>query len=331
MHYSSKWGKRMVGKKPCVSIGFPVFNGENYIRQAIDSILAQTYEDFELVISDNASTDKTQQICREYAKRDCRISYHRSERNFGATWNFNRVFKLTSGVYFKWAAHDDVLGPAFLQKCVNVLDNDPNVVLCHSKTGRIDEHGTLVGNYDDMKLDRINSMKPQERFADLMSGRNSCWVIFGVMRADSLRKTPLHGDYIGADRNLLAEIGLMGKIYEIPEYLFFRRSHVNAYTDRYYSNARIVRNYKAELGWWTGNQTMPLVNYPHWKMCLEFFKSVNRVPLKWSEKCSCYDKIGKWIIREGWRLMKWDLINRFKLWRIWLNSKHIERTRDKLI
>ena len=321
----------MVGNKLSVSIGLPVFNGEDYLRQSIDSILAQTYENFELIISDNASTDRTQQICREYAKRDSRISFHESERNFGATWNFNRVFMLSSGVYFKWAAHDDVLGPDFLQKCVNVLDNDPSVVLCHSKTGCIDERGTLVGNYDEMRLDRINSVKPQERFADLMSGRNSCWAIFGVMRAGSLRKTPLYGDYIGADRNLLAELGLMGKIYEIPEYLFFRRGHVKAYTNRYYSKACIVRNYKAESGWWTGNKTKTLINFPNWRICLEFFKSVNRVPLKWSEKCSCYDRIGKWIISEGWGLMKWDLINKFKLWRIRLNNNHSERTCDKLL
>jgi glycosyltransferase involved in cell wall biosynthesis len=320
----------MVGNKPHVTIGLPVFNGENYLSHAIESILAQTYEDFELIISDNASTDGTQQICREYAKRDSRISYHESKRNFGATWNFNRVFKLSSSEYFKWAAHDDVLAPEFLQKCLNILDNDPDVVLCHSKTGLIDERGTLVGNYDDMTLDKISSVKPQERFADMMSGRNSCWSIFGVMRAGALIKTPLHGDYIGADRNLLAEIGLMGKMYEIPEYLFFRRGHVKAYTNRYYSKASVVRNYKAESGWWMGNKPKPLTNFPNWRICLEFFKSVNRVPLKWSEKCSCYDRIGKWIMKEGWRLMKWDLINAFKLWRIRLNGKNSERTRDKL-
>ncbi len=309
----------MIGDKPCVSIGLPVYNGEKYIRQSLDSILAQTYQDFELIISDNASTDRTREICREYAKRDDRISYYRSERNFGAPWNYNRTFRLSSCVYFKWAAHDDVLAPEFLEKCVRVLDNDQFIVLCHSKTGIIDENGTLVGNYDRSTLSRINSQKPHERFGDLISQRNSCWSVFGVVRASSLRKTPLHGNYIDADRNLLAEIGLMGRIYEIPEYLFFQRNHPQAYTYRYYSKASVVHDYQSQSEWWTGNKRGPMIILPHWKNCMEFFKSLNRVPLKWSERWLCYEEISRWILRGGWSLMKWDLANAFKLWRMQLN------------
>src|SRR3989337_590294 len=127
----------MVANMPTVSIGLPVFNGEKYLRQALDSILAQTYQDFELIISDNASTDKTQQICREYVKKDSRIRYYRNKRNLGATRNHNRVFELSCGEYFKWASHDDLLAPEFLSRCVSVLDQDHSIVLCHSKTGRI--------------------------------------------------------------------------------------------------------------------------------------------------------------------------------------------------
>jgi glycosyltransferase involved in cell wall biosynthesis len=94
----------MTSKIPRVSIGLPVFNGEKYLAEALDSILSQTYRDFKLIISDNASTDRTEQICREYAAKDRRIRYYRNEKNIGAPKNFNRVFELSSGKYFRWDA-----------------------------------------------------------------------------------------------------------------------------------------------------------------------------------------------------------------------------------
>jgi len=253
----------MVNAKPCVSLGLPVFNGEKYLKQVLDSILAQTYLDFELTISDNASIDKTQHICLKYAAKDNRIRYYRNKENIGASKNFNRVFLLSSGEYFKWCAHDDVLAPEYLQKCVRVLDNDSSIILCHSKTARIDEKGVVVGDYDDMTLNKITSWKPHERFGDLISQHNSCWAIMGVVRASSLRKTPLHGDYLDEDRNLLAEIGLMGRIYEIPEHLFFRRDHPQAYTRTYYSKNVIARDYRNQLAWWRGNKRRTQIVLPH--------------------------------------------------------------------
>ena len=98
----------MPDKVPRVSIGLPVYNGENYMAAAIDSLLAQTFTDFELIISDNASTDATEQICRDYAHRDGRIRYYREEVNRGAAWNFTHTFELARGEYFKWHAHDDL-------------------------------------------------------------------------------------------------------------------------------------------------------------------------------------------------------------------------------
>jgi glycosyltransferase involved in cell wall biosynthesis len=286
----------------------PVFNGEKYIKQAIDSILAQTYRDFELIISDNASSDRTQQICCAYAAEDCRVRYYRNEKNLGAPKNFNRAFELSSGEYFKWAAYDDVLAPEFLQKCVNILDKDPSIVLCHSRTGVIDENGILIGNCDHRTLKRISSWKAHERFGDLISIRNSCWAVFGVVRASSFRKTPLHGSYIGADRNLLAEIGLMGRIYEIPEHLFFRRDHPQAYTRKFCENkfAIDVNNYAEQLAWWVKDDW---TSFPNWKDCSEFFRSVRRVRLKWSERLLCYDQIFRWFFKEGWMFMGSDIKN----------------------
>jgi glycosyltransferase involved in cell wall biosynthesis len=287
--------------KPCVSIGMPVFNGEKYVEDTLISILAQTYTDFELIISDNCSTDQTQNICQKYAAMDNRIRYYRNARNLGAPMNYNRTFELSRGEYFKWASHDDVLAPEYLQKCISVLDKDPTVVLCHSKTGRIDEKGLLVGNYDHNM--RIDSQKMHERFRDLISIKhNPCWPIFGVMRSDILKRTPLHGNYPGADGNLLAEIALYGRIFEIPEYLFFRRDHPQAYTQSYVHTKNV--NYREQMAWWGSDSW---INLTVLKNCREFFRSVRRVPLKWSERMFCYEQIFNWFLVEGWRLMGVDV------------------------
>jgi glycosyltransferase involved in cell wall biosynthesis len=294
------------GDRPFVSIGLPVFNGEKYLAETINSILTQTYKDFELIISDNASTDRTQQICRACAIRDSRIRYYRNEKNLGAPRNFNRVFKLSLGKYFKWAAYDDLIAPDYLEKCVGVLEKDPSVVLCHSWTGRINELGVLVGNYDHKM--RIDSDRPHERFGDLISlMHNPCWPIFGVTYASIMKMTPLHGDYLGADGNLLAELGLYGRIYEIPEYLFFRRDHLQAYTQKYVHTQKHV-NYREQLAWWGSSSW---INLTVLKNFFEFFNSVRRAPLKWSERILCYEQIFNWFIREGWRLMGLDIAKYF--------------------
>ena len=127
-----------------VSIGVPVYNGETYLPQALDSLLAQTYPDVEIVISDNASTDATENICRDYANRDDRIRYYREDVNRGLSWNFNRVFELSRGEYFKWAAADDICVPEFVERCVDVLDEDKSIVCCHARTTKIDPSGTKL-------------------------------------------------------------------------------------------------------------------------------------------------------------------------------------------
>jgi len=305
--------------KPSVSIGLPVFNGEKYLNEAIDSILSQTYTDFELIISDNASTDKTQQICRKYVEEDNRIRYYRNKINLGGPENYNLSFKLSSGNYFKWAAYDDVLSPEYLKKCVNVLDTNPSVVLCHSRVSRIDENGKLAGNYDDRTLTKISSSKINERFSDMISPKNTCWAIHALIRSSCLKKTPLHGKYLDADRNLLAELSLLGRIYEIPEHLFFRRDHPQAYTNVYYSKVMAFQDYRKQLAWWTGKKSRAIIVLPHWKNCLEYFKSVNRVSLDLSDRLLCYREIGRWLLKEGSGLLKWDLINELELRRFKLH------------
>ena len=303
----------MTSHKPHLSLGLPVFNGEKYLRQAIDSILAQTYTDFELIISDNASTDKTEEICREYLEKDERIRYYRCKKNYGAAWNWNRVFKLSSGIYFKWVAHDDVTVPEFLSKCINVLNQDPTIILCHSKNAIINDQNDLVGEYD---LGNINdSHKPHERFSQMLQKIGIPWLIFGVFRKDVLSKTSLFKGYIGSDWNLLAELSLIGRIFEIKEYLFLRRDHNESYTDSHYSKNVVIHDYRVESLWWTGESKTPILVLPHWKNFIEFFKAVNKVSIGFFERLLCYREIGRWFLQEGWGLMRWDLANEFELWR----------------
>src|ERR1700682_2243328 len=124
-----------------ITIGLPVYNGAKYLAAAMDSILAQSYGDFDLLISDNASTDGTEEICRDYAKKDPRIRYIRQRQNLGAAANHNLLIPMTDSPYFKWASHDDLLAPGFLAACVDVLDRDSTVVLASPASMLIDEVG----------------------------------------------------------------------------------------------------------------------------------------------------------------------------------------------
>jgi glycosyltransferase involved in cell wall biosynthesis len=290
--------------RPRVSIGLPVFNGENYLEKAIQSILNQTYTDFELIISDNASTDKTQQICETYSVQDRRIRYFRNEKNLGAAKNYNRVFELSSGEYFKWAAHDDVLHPEFIEQSVTILDQNPSVVLCQAKTGRINEYDVLVGIYEEYQYLRIASPKPHERFFDLIRLDHSCNIVFGLMRVDALQKTSLIGSYPGSDRPLLAQLGLIGGFHEIPEILFYRRDHAQT-TWRVWGE-------KSEVVAWYDTTKAGRIIFPYWRLCFEYFKSISRIPLNWSNRLLCYVQFAR-LFKQKWRqnrpMWRWLIID----------------------
>ena len=117
---------------PRLSIGLPVYNGENFLAESIESLLGQSYEDFELIISDNASTDDTEDICRTYAEKDPRIRYIRQRHNIGSAPNHNFVIEQAGGDLFKHASHDDLYARDLLKLCVAALDEHPQVVLAHS-------------------------------------------------------------------------------------------------------------------------------------------------------------------------------------------------------
>ena len=298
----------MVENKPSLSIGLPVFNGEKYLKQALDSVRAQTYHDFELIISDNGSTDRTEEICREYLKKDNRICYYRSEKNRGLAWNWNRVFELSSGVYFKWVAHDDIMAPQFVEKCINALERDPALILCHSKNNMINEFGNVVGEYKFVPF--TDSQEPHERFREVLNRFGEptlAWLIFGVFRRDLLKKTRLWPSHIAGDWNLLAEISLVGRIYDVPEFLFSRRKHTQSYTEKHYDSQPRIRDYRNESLFWTGNTKRPLIVMPSFQSCFELFRSISHFDMSFSEQRLCYEEIWRWILRKGWRYLKSDI------------------------
>lgn len=194
------------GAMPRVSIGVPVYNGERYIAETLDSLLAQTFDDYELIICDNASTDGTGDICRAYAERDPRIRYVRNPENIGAAGNYRRALELSSCEYFRWANADDLFAPEGLARCVGVLDQDPSVVLTYPKTKFIDERGIVLSEYDD-NLD-LQSPKASERFLQVMDRLGYVNIIYGLMRTDVLRKTGLLRNFPRGDVPLVIELAL---------------------------------------------------------------------------------------------------------------------------
>lgn len=281
---------------PRVSVGLPVYNGETLIRSAVDSLLAQTYRDFELIISDNASTDGTEAICRRYVESDPRVRYERSPRNRGLAWNYNRVFELARGEYFKWAAHDDVCEPTFVERCVELLERIPEAVVAYPQTVLIDEHGRRIQDYAS-RLNLTDS-RPNRRFFNLVCNLGLSNPIFGVMRAAVLRRTPRMRSYVASDVALLAELALLGEFRQVPERLFLRRDHPQK-SDRANPTLEGVANLYDP----TNRGKIHLLN---WRLFREHLASIWRVPIGPVEKSRCAVHMLRWG-RWHWRELRDEL------------------------
>jgi glycosyltransferase involved in cell wall biosynthesis len=206
-------------KAPLVSIGLPVYNGAQFIDRALDSLLAQDLDDFEIVICDNASEDSTPKICAARAERDPRIRFFTNETNLGLVANFNRTFELSRGTYFKWAAHDDWHAPNSLSSCVELLDANSAAVACGTGVAVFDENGSQVAEW--VPSVNLDITEPHRRFHRLIFMLGWPHLLFGVMRSSALARTRLMQSYLGSDRTLLAELSLLGPIVQTPEILHF--------------------------------------------------------------------------------------------------------------
>jgi glycosyltransferase involved in cell wall biosynthesis len=212
----------MVRCSPSVSVCLPVFNGEKFVQEAIHSILTQTFEELELVITDNASTDATPDICKEFAAKDSRVRYFRGDVNRGLAWNFNRAFELATGQYLVWIGHDDLMAPDYVGRCVEGIEQDAHAVLCFTNANYIDGEGALIQQVDFKNPGDLES--PSERFHHILYD-NRCDPICGLMKIEFLKQTRLHRGYADSDRVLLTEMGFRGRFHHIPDYLLSRRWH----------------------------------------------------------------------------------------------------------
>ncbi len=217
-------------KTPLITIGLPVYNGEKYLRRTIDSVLAQTYHNFELIICDNASTDRTLEIVESYAQKDTRIRIHRQKTNLGAIPNYRLTLELANGKYFKWIAADDVITADFLDKCLSFMEDRPEVILTYSQAAFIDNDDKIIYFFDDVMNLEAWSPDPVKRMrqhmtAILRDGSAANVFVFGLARTDILKGLEPLGNYFGCDYVYTADVFLHGEIYEYPEVMSFYRRH----------------------------------------------------------------------------------------------------------
>jgi glycosyltransferase involved in cell wall biosynthesis len=299
-----------------IAIGLPVYNGEAFLSQTLESLLSQTMADFELIISDNDSRDGTQEICYKYAKMDSRIKYSRTSRLIRPGENYNRTLHLSSSKYFKWAAHDDICEPTFLERCYQCLEEDPSVVLAYSKVRIIDFAGNALQDYT-YKLN-TDSSNVAERFGALVRANHrihGAYEIFGLIRRETLESIPCKGNYARADSVVLARLSLRGKLYEIPETLFLSRDHssrsVHAVPVR-------IGSGRTRLHEWIGTGPLPptewwdpakkgKIDFPEWRIVGKYVSSVNDAPLSRAQRVQCMAEIAKWL-GGSWPKLVRDLV-----------------------
>jgi glycosyltransferase involved in cell wall biosynthesis len=286
-----------------VVIGMPVWNGEKFLSEAIESILGQTYGDLELVISDNASNDTTAEICCAYARRDKRICYVRQQRNIGAAPNHNEVFRRSSAQYFKWACHDDVLAPEFIHECVKILDADEGVVVCCPATvlinedrsplrysapdrGMVDSYGTVWRVQENMPL---TAADPADRFAAVLCNMNWCFEIYGLIRQSALERVPLMPSYYGGDKVVLAELSLIGRFHLLERPLFYRRCHPGQ------SSSPQTNRYRTM---WISGQKRQILP-PQLRLMLAYVRAASRANLTPVQRSRCFSAIGRRAVTIG--------------------------------
>jgi glycosyltransferase involved in cell wall biosynthesis len=270
---------------PVVSVGLPVYNGERYLREAIESVLAQTFEDLELVICDNASTDGTEAICREYEARDPRVRYQRNRENLGAARNFNLAFELARAPYFKWIAADDAIEPRFLERTLERLEAEPETVAVGTRYVVVNE---LEGSVDEPAYDHdFSAARPSERlrkFFDQPTGSEH--PVWALMRTAVLGETELFRAFIGADFYIVASLLLRGPVRQVPEPLNRLRVHDETYSWRLRREnpGRDNMQGRAEASWWDPERRGGRLWMPQWNLVLRYARLFAAAPLPVAER-----------------------------------------------
>ncbi|MEX2624541.1 MAG: glycosyltransferase family 2 protein [Acidimicrobiia bacterium] len=247
-------------RRPLISIGLPVYNGADQIGDAIRAVLKQTLENIELVVSDNASTDATQEICEDLARADERVRYSRNSSNEGAAANFNKVFRSSRGSFFKWLGHDDFLEPTAMEQALQVLESRPDVSVVHWLERMTDGNGNVLRVYEPSQGFQIDGDTAGARFRQMLLWRHNGFggdPFFGLMRRQALEATRLQGRGTNPNYLLLQELSLIGKFFTIPEVL----------AERIYNDVRVTA--PTMIRWLDPSGT---VGYPHLRKAREYFK-----------------------------------------------------------
>lgn len=274
---------------PKVSIGVPVYNGEAYIEVALRSLLAQTFEDLEVVISDNASTDATEEICRRIMAEDARIRYDRAPANRGLVWNHRRVLQMAVGEYFMFAPHDDWFAPEYVKRAVQALDSDPEVTFAHAVTVLVDAQGLEIGR--ERTRQRLQDPSPSTRFWDVLTVQGGInW--YGLTRRRLMERIGQYEALPRSERVVIAELSLWGPFVLLPAGLYYRRIHEGQATAlRRDRRAELRRLDPAKADGWRATTPAMLAGY-----VLLFAGAVARAPMSVRERVRAFLLIGRWIL-----------------------------------
>jgi glycosyltransferase involved in cell wall biosynthesis len=279
-------GRCEVNAPPRLTIGLPVFNGETYLPESLEALLGQSYEDFELVISDNASTDGTADICRRYAKQDSRIRYIRQPRNIGLNPNHNYVVRQARGELFKMASHDDLYARDLLKRCVDALDEKPQAVLAHCWEARIDKSGSVTHALAYSVA--ADSPSAPERFRSMLFDGWDDYT-YGVMRTKVLLRTHLHRSHHFADRTINTELGLHGSFHMVRDWLYFRREDPDR-THHY-----TVRSRCAYLDPRRASRLRNPVARLYGEYIWGYVTAIRNAPLSAADRRECYRYLAQWM------------------------------------
>ncbi len=270
------------------TVGVPVFNGERYLPQALASVCAQDEADLDIVISDNGSTDGTEEICREVARADPRVRYHRHEVNRGGAWNFNTVLRLAQGPYFTWAAADDIRLPGFVRRCLEVFaESDPSTVLVYPRTQIIDARGQVTEDLNDTDL-ACDEPTPHERIGHFLRAQ-AAHIFYGLHRTDVLRSTRGIRRTVGNDMVVLTELACRGPFALAPDQLFWQRRHSEQFS---------VRR-AGQVAWHAPGADVRFA-FPHTKVSWELCTAITSSPIPAAEKARCLATVPV-----AWTLPRW--------------------------
>ena len=288
-------GKSGMAPRPALSVGLPVYNGERWLEAAAASMLGQTLQDLELIVSDNGSRDGTQALAERLAARDSRVRYVRHAKNLGVAHNYNHVVRLARAAYFKWASVSDWCDPSMVEKCVRVLDGRPDAVLCYARTRLVGPDGAERDYEHDVELGETS---PCERFRRLLQTTRLNNMMNGVIRTGALRESRPHGDYLAADLPLMAELVLRGKFLLLPEFLFHRRA------EEFRSREDRLRRHQADRLRYFDPAGRKRMLFQHWKQLHGYLDAARRAPIPPRERRCVYRYVLRavvWSRRELWQ------------------------------